>query len=76
MRRLPPIPWTTSSFTGDGASVVAFDENGLGEVWPATLAAWQAHACAIAGRNLTRAEWQLYVHGRPYEKVCSRYPPG
>ncbi|HZC52729.1 MAG TPA: hypothetical protein VE441_09560, partial [Mycobacterium sp.] len=27
-------------------------------------------ACALAGRDITRAQWQRYVGDRPYEHVC------
>jgi WD40 repeat protein len=37
-------------------------------------ASWERRACVVANRNLTRAEWQQYVPGRPYEKVCRELP--
>jgi hypothetical protein len=30
------------------------------------------HACAIAGREISRREWQDAVPGRPYQAVCAR----
>jgi hypothetical protein len=30
-------------------------------------------ACRIAGRNLTRVEWNQCLPGRPYAKVCSHW---
>jgi WD40 repeat protein len=30
----------------------------------------QRQACAVAGRNLTRAEWRRYLPGREYERTC------
>jgi hypothetical protein len=35
---------------------------------------WRDQACALAGRNLTRAEWARYVGAEPYRQTCSRYP--
>jgi DNA-binding SARP family transcriptional activator/WD40 repeat protein len=32
---------------------------------------WQAWACRIAGRNLTRAEWDQYLPGRDYHRTCA-----
>jgi WD40 repeat protein len=37
---------------------------------------WQATACRLAGRNLTRAEWAQYIPGRPYETTCPQWPAG
>jgi len=31
---------------------------------------WAARACAIAGRNLTRAEWREVFGDRPYRETC------
>jgi WD40 repeat protein len=35
---------------------------------------WERQACAIAGRNLTRAEWQQYVGNSGYHKTCPQGP--
>jgi hypothetical protein len=49
----------------------------LGPVlWDADPADWAATACRIAGRNLTRAEWEQYFPGRPYHVTCPQWPPG
>ena len=32
--------------------------------------------CGIVSRNLTRAEWQEFLPGRPYHKTCADYPVG
>jgi WD40 repeat protein len=39
-------------------------------VWDVDPAHWDAIACRIAGRNLTRAEWSQYLPGRPYQATC------
>ena len=39
--------------------------------YPMTPSAWLRAACAIAGRDLTRAEWGQYLPGRPYATTCS-----
>jgi hypothetical protein len=38
--------------------------------------AWRARACAIAGRNLTQAEWDRYLPDMPYEVTCEQWPAG
>jgi WD40 repeat protein/energy-coupling factor transporter ATP-binding protein EcfA2 len=45
-------------------------------LWDADPADWTATACRIAGRNLTRAEWDQYFRGRPYRATCPQWPPG
>lgn len=67
--------WDTAAFTPDGSRLVVVYSNGQAFVWPATWQAWAAHACAVAGRDLTRAEWTALVPDRPYEQVCERAVP-
>jgi WD40 repeat protein len=38
------------------------------------LQSWQDLACQRANRNLTRAEWQQYLPGEPYQLVCPDLP--
>jgi WD40 repeat protein len=45
-------------------------------VWDVDPAHWNAMACRIAGRNLTRAEWSHYLPGRPYQATCPTQPVG
>jgi WD40 repeat protein len=62
--------WTNAAFTPDGSSLITLYENGRGSVWPADIRAWKAHACRVAGRNLTREEWSRFISGRAYTRVC------
>ena len=39
--------------------------------YPMTPSAWLRTACEIAGRDLTRAEWDLYLAGRAYRSTCT-----
>jgi len=66
-----PSQWGTARFTPDGSHLVVLYGDGTGFVWPTTVAAWAAHACVVAGRNLTREEWRRYVPHRSYGPVCS-----
>ena len=66
-----PGIWANAVFTRDGSKLVTVYGNGRGTVWPGTVEAWEAHACRVAGRDLTREEWSRYVTGRSYSKVCS-----
>ena len=49
-----------------------------GRTWTVDSApdSWVDRACAIAGRNLSRAEWKEYFPGRAYEVTCARWPAG
>ena len=62
--------WAVADFTRDGSRIVAVYSNGQAFVWPAGWKAWAAHACAVAGRNLTRSEWMAYLPDRPYQATC------
>ena len=35
---------------------------------------WRQQACALAGRNLTRAEWARYLPGEPPRPTCPQFP--
>ena len=59
----------------DGRSLVANSHYGVVE-WtlePETLA---DEACALAGRNLTRAEWATYFADEAYRRTCPQFPVG
>src|SRR5262249_6269066 len=65
-----PSQWGTARVTPDGAHLVVVYGDGTGFVWPRRVGAWAAHACTVAGRNLTREEWRRYVPHRGYSRVC------
>jgi hypothetical protein len=44
-------------------------------LWEAVPAVWGRRACAVAGRNLSREEWKLYLPpGTPYRATCPEWP--
>ena len=61
---------STAAFDPNGRSLLVIDERGAAFSWPMSIAAWEQRACAIAGRNLTRAEWERFLPGRDYARVC------
>jgi WD40 repeat protein len=69
-----PIPgaavggWGT--FFPNGKHIIAVFGTGTGDVWNVDPTRWNAQACQIANRNLTRAEWHAYLPDRPYSKTC------
>jgi hypothetical protein len=42
-----------------------------GRRYPMEPSVWLDEACAVAGRDLTRAEWARYLPGRPWERTCT-----
>ena len=59
-----------AAYTPDGKNVIVSDVFGQTWVVPVTLTAWEAAACRVAGRNLTRTEWNDVLPGRPYRRLC------
>ena len=43
-------------------------------LWDVSVKLWQAHACSIANRNLTKAEWAQFFGSEPYHKTCPNMP--
>jgi WD40 repeat protein len=58
------------TFTGgsDIVTIAAYD--GKTYQWDTRIGQALAHACAMAGRNLTQVEWTQAFGNRPYEKTC------
>jgi hypothetical protein len=59
----------------DGKAVAVNGEYGVAE-WTLEPDRLADAACAIAGRNLTRAEWATYLPDQPYSRTCPGYPAG
>jgi DNA-binding SARP family transcriptional activator/WD40 repeat protein/energy-coupling factor transporter ATP-binding protein EcfA2 len=59
-----------ATFTGgsDIVTIAAYD--GKTYQWDTRINQTIAHACAMAGRNLTADEWTQAFGNRPYEKTC------
>ena len=73
-----PLP--ASADAGEGVTflvpvpsdeLVALSGERTGRRYPLEPSAWLEEACAVAGRNLTRAEWDRYLPDRPYERTCA-----
>ena len=58
------------AFAAGTGDLLAVEDHGNGFAWPMTLAAWERHACVVAGRSFTRAEWTRFATGRPYTTTC------
>jgi WD40 repeat protein len=70
---LPGIPNVQVGvvFTRHGTHLAAVYESGQGYSWDVRPSSWARHACAVAGRPLTRAEWTEALPGRDYEPACA-----
>ena len=66
-----PIATTLNLFSG--ARIVHSAKEGAS--YSLEPAKWEQHACSVVGRDLTRAEWALYLPQRPYESTCGFRTP-
>jgi WD40 repeat protein len=75
-----PLPansgFVSIAYLDDSSGLVIGSSDG--RTWTADTRTdtWTERACAIAGRNLSRAEWDQFFPSRPYENTCQQWPPG
>jgi WD40 repeat protein len=62
--------WVTARFTPDGRRLFVLHDTGEAERWEIDPDAWSRHACRVAGRELTRAEWHELVPDQDPRPVC------
>jgi len=69
---LPGLPnrSVVPQFTPDGDYLFAIYNSGLVYRWDVRPASWARHACAVAGRRLSRAEWEDALPERDYDPAC------
>jgi WD40 repeat protein len=60
-----------AAFVRGGRELAVVHERG-GYLWDVRPSSWERHACAVAGRTLTRAEWENALPHRDYSPACSR----
>ncbi len=72
----PPGNWGNAVHTPDGSKLIVVYQDGTGDIWPTAVQNWEDHACAVAGRNLTREEWARSVSGHAYTRTCPNLPSG
>ena len=66
-----------NAFSPDGTLLAAAGVDSHAMLWDVDPALWRQRACTIAGRNLTREEWNVYLpSGTPYGATCSEWPSG
>lgn len=64
-------PGRTHLFPSLTDELVAITESGPGRRYPMDVPSWIERACAVAGRDLTEAEWDRYLPTREYDPACA-----
>jgi WD40 repeat protein len=60
-----------AAFVDGGNRLVTLDDNGRGHLWDVQPRSWAHRACEVAGRTLTRSEWNDALPGRTYAPACA-----
>jgi WD40 repeat protein/DNA-binding SARP family transcriptional activator len=70
---LPGLPNrnVVPQFSPDGAYLFAIYDTGRAYRWDVRPSSWARHACEVAGRPLSRSEWQDALPGREYTPACA-----
>ena len=68
---LAPSTFASAALSPDGSRLFAVSTRGEGISFELSREAWKRHACLVAGRELTAAEWSDALPARPYQAVCS-----
>ena len=65
-----PLPQARLTYLPDSSGVLLTGVDGRTWTVSTTPASWVARACALAGRDLTREEWEQYFPTRAYRRTC------
>ena len=68
---LEPDTYASAALSPDGSRLYAISTETEGISFNMSPEAWKRHACLVAGRELTPAEWAQALPGRPYQRVCT-----
>ena len=67
----PAQHYVAAAFLDGGTHLVTLDDDGHGSVWDIQPDSWARRACEVAGRTLTRFEWENALPERPYHPACA-----
>ena len=65
-----PEVFVASALSRDGAYLYALPTGREGVRLALSPSVWKRQACTVAGRELSRREWEDALPGRPYRPVC------
>jgi hypothetical protein len=63
----------SAAFVEGGTHLVTLYDDGRGYLWDLRPQSWARRACEVAGRTLTRAEWQTALPERDYAPACAHH---
>jgi class 3 adenylate cyclase/WD40 repeat protein len=66
----PGIDTSQVSYVSAGKALITVSSGNLMS-WDLDPKSWQATACELVGRELSRQEWDTYLSGEPYRATCS-----
>jgi DNA-binding SARP family transcriptional activator/WD40 repeat protein len=66
-----PNTYASAALSPDGSRLYAVSTRGDGVSFAVSPGAWNRHACLVAGRELSAAEWKAALPSQPYRPVCS-----
>jgi WD40 repeat protein/DNA-binding SARP family transcriptional activator len=65
--------YVAAAFVDRGTHLVTLDDRGRGYLWDIQPQSWARRACEVAGRTLTRAEWNDAIPERTYAPACTAH---
>jgi WD40 repeat protein len=71
----PASVGAVAAYSDDGHTVIIAYDDGSIVSFETDPHAWEAHACEVAGRDLTQDEWDDAFPDRAYGRTCPQFPP-
>ncbi len=64
------VPVNGVAWSGDGKLLADASDDRTVMAWNLDFSVWQAQACRVANRNLTKEEWGQYLGNEAYRETC------